>query len=134
MIFERFFPRKSPLTGAPLNRRMKTYSAPSGYVYSYYYEGQRRSGAGGRAATEYVFSLSAGRAEWREITLALPDAAIGAWQEASGRELSASERYAVAKLTLFQVFDEHDVPEALPREVRIAQDAIEAIAVSLGWA
>jgi hypothetical protein len=121
------------MTGAPATRRIKTYSAQSGYVYSYYYQGQRRAGARSRASTEYVFTLSAGRAEWRGITLALPDAAMARWQEARGRELSSTERYAVAKMALFQTLDEHEVPEVLPREVRVPLAAIEAIAAALGW-
>ena len=33
--------KDAPLTGAPAVRRQKTYSAESGYVYQYFYEGQR---------------------------------------------------------------------------------------------
>jgi hypothetical protein len=54
-MFRRFFaPKPVPLSGAPAIRRMKTYSAQSGYVYQYFYEVQR-------PGTEFVFSVSADR-------------------------------------------------------------------------
>jgi len=37
--------KEAPLTGAPAVRRQKTYSAESGYVYQYFYEGQRPASA-----------------------------------------------------------------------------------------
>ena len=41
-MFRNFFSKKPlPLTGAPAVRRLKSYSAQSGYVYQYFYEGQR---------------------------------------------------------------------------------------------
>ena len=61
-MFRGFFSRKSTaLTGAPPVRRMKSYSAQSGYVYQYYYEGQRLFRHGPDHGTEFVFSLSPDR-------------------------------------------------------------------------
>ena len=42
-------------------RRQKTYSAESGYVYQYFYEGQRAATRDGDAGAEYVFNVSADR-------------------------------------------------------------------------
>ena len=112
---------------------MKTYSASSGYTYQYFYEGQRRTGQRGGAGTEFVFRVSSDRANWRSIGVNALDNAIAEWQAARDRELSSSERYAVAKLTLFHLFDECPVPEAIPDETRISREAIDAIAETLGW-
>ena len=43
-MFRSLFSRKDePLAGAPPVRRLKTYSARSGYVYQYRYQGSRPS-------------------------------------------------------------------------------------------
>jgi hypothetical protein len=89
------------LSGAPSRPRVKTYSAESGYVYQYAYRGQRR----GADTTEFVFSATDNRHEWKRVSVSLADAAVRNWTDASGRELIAAERYAVAKLTLFEFFD-----------------------------
>ena len=46
--------KQAPLTGAPPVRRQKTYSAESGYVYQYFYEGQRAAERNGSAGAQYV--------------------------------------------------------------------------------
>jgi hypothetical protein len=109
---------------------MKTYSAQSGYVYQYCYDGQRplRSPAGG---IEFVFSISADRANWRPASVLIGDAAIAAWQERHGRELSSTERYALAKMALFQAFDERSTPQRMKDEVLVRQADVEAIADTL---
>ena len=51
-MLRNFFTKKPlPLTGAPAVRRLKSYSAQSGYVYQYFYEGQRHSVAAAKAAS-----------------------------------------------------------------------------------
>ena len=61
-MLRNFFTRKPvPLTGAPAVRRLKSYSAQSGYVYQYFYEGQRPFRSGGESGVEFVFTLSADR-------------------------------------------------------------------------
>lgn len=120
-MFRGLFSRKSPLTGAPAVRRMKTYSAQSGYVYQYFYEGRR--------GVAYVFSISSDRKHWSPVEVTLDEGAIAAWEQAHGRQLSSTERYAVAKMALFEAFDER-TPEAMGGEVRAS--AVEAIIDGLG--
>ena len=61
-MLRNFFAKKPPpLTGAPAVRRMKSYSAQSGYVYQYFYEGQRPFRSGGESGIEFVFTVSADR-------------------------------------------------------------------------
>src|SRR5215470_719356 len=95
IMFRSFFSKKKPaLTGAPAVRRMKTYSAESGYVYQYFYEGQRPFGSGEDSGADFVFRISADRKNWHETSVLVGDAAIGAWKEKHARELSTTERYA----------------------------------------
>jgi len=132
-VFEKLFSRKeTPLTGAPPVRRLKTYSAQSGYVYQYCYEGQRRFRHAGESGTEFVFSLSADRKNWRHSRVLLADGALAAWEAAHARELSATERYAIAKMALFQAFDERETPGLMKDDVRVRNADVEAIVETLG--
>jgi len=132
-VFRRFFSKKSaPLTGAPAVRRLKTYSAQSGYVYQYFYEGQRPLPAGAAAGVEFVFNLSADRKTWRPTSVVLSDAAIHAWEQAHARRLNSTERYAVAKIALFQAFDERPAPALMKDPVRVRPADVEAIVETLG--
>ena len=81
-MFKKFFSRtETALTGAPPVRRLKTYSAQSGYVYQYYYEGYRRSPPSGESGTEFVFTISADRKSWRPSSVLVGDAVVAAWRD-----------------------------------------------------
>ena len=132
-MFRSFFSKKkAALTGAPATRRMKTYSAQSGYVYQYFYEGQREFRSPPGQGTEYVFQISADRKNWENASVLVGDAALRAWQEAHGRELSSTERYAIAKMALFQAFDERPTPAGMRGEIHVRKADIEGIVESLG--
>src|SRR5213079_2313732 len=96
--------KEAPLTGAPKVRRQKTYSAESGYVYQYFYEGQRAAKRDGAEGTEYVFNMSADRKSSSPVSVFLSEQALETWQKEHERELVSTERYPVAKLALFQAF------------------------------
>ncbi len=121
-----------PLTGAPAVRRMKSYSAQSGYVYQYYYEGHRPAALPEGSGTEFVFSVSADRKDWRPSRVMVMDETIRAWEASHGRELSSTERYAIAKMALFQAFDERTSPEQMKEEVRVREADIVGIIDTLG--
>src|SRR5579859_6235768 len=126
------FSRKpGALTGAPPVRRLKTYSGQSGYVYQYFYEGQRPFRAGAEAGTEFVFRISHDRKTWHSTSVLTGDACIAAW-EAQGRALSPTERYAVAKMALFQAFDERPAPDRMQEAVRLRLADIAGIIETLG--
>ena len=132
-VFRSLFKRKpAPLTGTPTVRRMKTYSAQSGYVYQYFYEGHRDVRAGSESAMEFVFTISHDRKDWHPLSVLLNDDAARAWEKAHERELSTTERYAVAKIALFQAFDERSDPSLMKDEVRVRNADIEAIVETLG--
>ena len=124
--------RKAPLTGAPLRRRMKNYAAQSGYVYQYFYEGQRRFSSKGESGAEFVFRVSADGKQFRAIEVRVPESAIHHWERTHGRPLSPTERYAIAKLSLFQAFDTRPAPEARWAPVNVSVTDIEATIQTLG--
>jgi len=128
-------PRKhapAPLTGAPAVRRQKTYSGQSGYVYLYYYEGRRAVEREKERGTEFVFDVSAGRAGSFPVSVFVGESALGSWQSNHGRSLSDNERYAIAKMALFQAFDERPSPADLREDIVVRPADVEAILETLG--
>ncbi len=130
-MFRGWFAKKAlPLTGAPPVRRLKSFSAQSGYVYQYVYKGQRALAA--EACTEFVFSTCADRKSWHEISVLVEERAVRAW-ETRHRVLSSTEWYALAKMALFAAFDERATPAALHgAPVRVRELDIDGIAETLG--
>jgi len=132
-MLRNFFAKKSPpLTGAPAVRRLKSYSAQSGYVYQYFYEGQRPLGSGRESGTEYVFTASADRKAFHPVSVLVGEGEVRAWEQAHGRTLASTERYAVSKMALFQAFDERATPDLMKQEVRVRAADVEAIIATLG--
>lgn len=132
VVFKGFFSKKhAPLTGAPAVRRIKSYSARSGYVYQYFYEGQREFRASGDHGREFVFSVSADRKIWHDASVFVSESALEAWQRDHGRELSPTERYAVAKIALFQAFDERPAPALLRGGIFVRNADIAGIVEAL---
>jgi len=111
---------------------MKTYSAQSGYVYQYFYEGHRDYRAAADEGVEFVFSVSSDRKEWHGSSVLVSLTAIRSWEQAHGRELNSTERYAVAKIALFQAFDERPDPAQMREEVRVRQADVDGIVETLG--
>ena len=58
---------------------------------------------------------------------------MAAWQKSHQRELSPTEVYALAKMTLFQAFDEISDPAHMPGHVHASEAEIEVIALKLGF-
>jgi hypothetical protein len=130
-FFSRFFPSKAPLTGAPERPRIKTYSALSGYVYQYRFQGRRAASLERAAATEYVFSVSADRRTSFPVSVMVPDEAVRQWEQRHEREINGPERYAIAKMSLFEAFDERPDPAALREAVVVRATGVDEILKSL---
>ena len=123
-MFKKLFAKKEiSLSGAPPVRRLKTYSAQSGYVFQYYYEGQRVR----EHDTEFVFTISADRTHWTPARVLLDAAAISTWECSHERTLQANERYGIAKMALFQAFDTRETPSLMASEVLVGETDIETI-------
>lgn len=121
----------APLGGAMPNRRQKTYSARSGYVYVYHYEGSREASRGSEQATEYVFQVSADRRTFERVSVFLAPSATAAWED-EHHTLSTNERYAIAKMALLQAFDEREDPRQMRQAVIIRRADAESILQILG--
>jgi len=91
-------------------RRIKSYSAANGYVYQYYFFEVNRIGYEGGPAGEFIYAISTDRKTTFGVRIIVLQSALDDWARANGRALSSSEEYAVAKMRLFQAFDEGAVP------------------------
>lgn len=124
-MLSRLFGRKpaapQALRGAPAVRRQKTYSAQTGRVYQYYYEGYRETGRG----RVYTFQVSSDRKSSFVLSVLLPQSALDAWRQSGGRDLAPTEQYAVVKMTLFETFDERGDLDAAHAEAELDSAAIE---------
>lgn len=101
-----------PLSGALEQPRVKTYAARNGYVFEYKFGGRRDLKRG----TEYVFQVSADRQNDRAVSVMLAGNVLRAWMD-SHRGLKDAERYGIAKMALFQAFDQCQAPGELKARV-----------------
>jgi hypothetical protein len=117
-------------------RRVKSYSAADGYVYQYYFFEGDRAQRQGSAGGEFTYVVSADRKSAFPFKIFVKQSALEAWAKANGRPLSSSEEYAVAKMRLFQAFDEGSVkppPDGQqPREVLVDESNLEEMLGRLG--
>ena len=117
-------------------RRVKSYSAADGYVYQYYFfEGNRAQRDGGPGG-EFTYVISADRRSAFPFKIFVKQSALDAWAKQNGRPLTSSEEYAVAKMRLFQAFDEGSVQAPLDgqpaREVLVDESNLEDLLGQLG--
>ena len=87
-------------------RRVKSYSAATGYVYQYYFYEVQKVRRGASAGTEYVYMVSVDRKKVFPVRIFVKQDAAEKWSHTTGRTLNGTEEYAVAKMRLFQALDE----------------------------
>jgi len=126
-VFRRFFSlNRGPLQAAP-SSRLKHYASQSGYQYEYWYEGHRSYRSRTDSGTEFVFRISGDRKSGPTVAVALPIHVLGTWEQNHGREFSVAERYAIAKMALFQAFDERAGPAEMVEAVHVRALDLDAI-------
>ncbi|MGH9804028.1 MAG: hypothetical protein ACRD4D_02560 [Candidatus Acidiferrales bacterium] len=107
-------------------RRIKTYSAQTGFVYQYHFEELRSPHLrAGRHGSEYIFMVSRDRKNSLPVAIFLRQDAVKNWAAGHGRELTGSEQYAAVKMRLFRFFDESEDWEAERLSVEVAPENIE---------
>ncbi len=86
--------------------RIKSYSAATGYVYQYCFVEVRQARRGFSSGTEYIYIVSVDRQENFPLAVFVKKSAVEKWSQKENRKLSGTEDYAIAKMRLFQAFDE----------------------------
>ena len=123
-------PPAEPLRGRPKVRREKVYSADSGYVYQYFYEGFREAGREGASGHEYIFNCTSDRSARFTVSVFVASESLAGWRRESGQDLNHVEQYAVVKMTLFEAFDEHEHVDA-DLDIRLQAEHISKHAETL---
>jgi len=113
-------------------RRQKLYTAESGYVYEYCFQGYRVAEREQVTGTEYVFDVSPDRTRWSAVHVFLADGCVATWERERGRYLNSTERYALGKMALFRAFDTAPRPQELDHAVCVPAAAISEILEALG--
>jgi len=117
-------------------RRVKTYSAADGFVYQYYFFEGNRAQREGSPGGEFTYVVSIDRQTAFPFKIFVHQSALEGWAAQNGRSLSSSEEYAVAKMRLFNAFDEGVVKASPqgepPREVVVNEANLEDLLAQLG--
>ena len=100
--------------------RIKTRHAMSGYVYEYYFD--RTFDA------VYRFGIRSGPGPYSPALIEIDRPLLS---RTAGRELSAVEEFAVAKLALFEAFDERPDPTAMAEPYRPPAEVLDRIVTEL---
>ena len=115
-------------------RRVKTYTGGQGYVYQYYFVGQRSALADDpeAPATEFIFDVTSDRKLTYAVSVFLSQETLAAWSEAHNRPLTEAEQYAAVKMRLFRAFDELEDMMNHGRRLNIDDALLEEALASLG--
>jgi hypothetical protein len=115
-------------------RRMKTYTGGQGYVYQYYFVGDRPVPAKGtqQAAREYIFDVTSDRKTTFAVSVFVPEKAVQAWAAHHGRPLTDAEQYGAVKMRLFQAFDEVEDLMSHGRQLSVDSEILKKALATLG--
>ena len=111
--------------------RVKSYSAATGYVYQYYFYEVEKKKLGAAEGTEYVYMASVDRKHVFAVRIFVDKSALEKWSASTGREFTGTEEYALAKMRLFQAFDEVEGLSATPPELAVDESNLEALLAQL---
>jgi hypothetical protein len=119
-------------------RRMKTYTGGQGYVYQYYFVGQRpgvrqrRGAAGNDKVIEYVFDVTADRKTMFSVSVLVQEDVLANWAAEHGRRLTEAEQYGAAKMRLFQGFDDIENMQRDGRTLLLDSGGLREVLTTLG--
>jgi len=130
----RLTPPEGPRIIAPWHARKRLAGSgiiPTGYVYQYYFYEVQKTRRGLAAGTEYVYMVSVDRQKVFPLRIFVRQGAVEKWAKNVGREMTGTEEYAVAKMRLFQAFDEVDDLAIAQPELLVDESNLEALLAHL---
>lgn len=107
--------------------RVKSYSAATGFVYQYYFYEVEKKRRGSADGTEYVYMASVDRKHVFPVRIFVSRPALEKLSAQTGREFTGTEEYAVAKMRLFQAFDEVQELSAKSPELLVDESNLEVL-------
>ncbi|HTQ84974.1 MAG TPA: hypothetical protein VMI93_02085 [Candidatus Solibacter sp.] len=112
-------------------RRVKSYSAATGYTYQYVFHEIRKGRRGFAGGNEYVYLVSADRKTSFPLVIFIAREVVRGWAKSTGRDLTGTEEYAAAKMRLFQALDEvENLGEARP-DIQVSEPELVALLAQL---
>ena len=111
--------------------RVKSYSAATGYVYQYYFYEVEKSQRGAAAGAEYVYMASVDRKHVFPVKIFVARESLEKWAAREGRQFTGTEEYAVAKMRLFQAFDEVEDLASKSPDLVVDESNLEALLAQL---
>ena len=111
--------------------RVKSYSAASGYVYQYYFYEVEKTRRGKAEGTEYAYMASVDRQRVFPVKIFVAKDALEKWSARTGQQLTGTEEYAVAKMRLFQAFDEIEDLTGKSHDLRVDESNLETLLTQL---
>jgi len=108
-MFSWFLNKAETLQPLRLSQREKSYSAAAGHVYQYIFKGF--------VGKRHVFQVTVARRDTFPVSIELTEEALKSCAERMGSPLRWNEQYALAKLCLFEAFDNADQPESLKQPI-----------------
>lgn len=124
-------PNNDFMTRPEAVRRVKSYSAATGYVYQYYFYEVQKSRRGPLPGTEYVYMVSVDRKKVFPLRIFVRHDAVEKWGQRAGRTLSGTEEYAIAKMRLFHALDEVSDIEAHSPEFVVDESNLDPLLAEL---
>jgi hypothetical protein len=124
-------PNNAGMATPETSRRIKSYSASTGYVYQYQFQEIQPSRRGIHAGKDYVYLVSVDRKTMFPLRVFVRRDAVEHWNKRAGRALSGTEEYAVAKMRLFQAFDELESLSPATHELVVDDSNLEALLAQL---
>ena len=112
-------------------RRVKSYSAATGFVYQYYFYEVERSHRGAATGAEYVYMVSVDRKHVFPMKIFVAKDALERWSKRNGRQFTGTEEYALAKMRLFQAFDEVEGLAEQTPDLMVDESNLDALSSQL---
>jgi len=112
-------------------RRVKSYSAATGYVYQYYFYEVEKKQRGAGSGVEYVYMVSVDRKKAFPVRIFVRREALEGWSARTSHKLTGTEEYAIAKMRLFQGFDEMEGLSGQSGELVVDELNIETLIAQL---
>ncbi len=125
-------PNNESMARPEVARRVKSYSANTGYVYQYYFYETQKMRRGGAPGTYYVYMVSVDRKHVFPLRVFVHSEDLQQWGRAAGRLLTSTEEYALAKMRLFEALDEIEGIEHKDPELVVDRSNIESLLGKLG--
>ncbi len=124
-------PNNARMAKPEIVRRVKSYSSESGYVYQYQFHDAVPAERNGEPGNEYIYYVSADRKTMFPMRIFVGRNTREDCARRLGRTLNGTEEYAVAKMRLFQAFDESEDLATKRPELVVDASNIEALLARL---